>query len=85
MNVHDSSAGPPVSNVSQGANQPVVVNQGVFASASFATLRMKKEVELWEVCHIALTKVPKAYSKVWTAMLMSVLHDLKVQWSLQKR
>ena len=43
---------------------PAVVNQGVFASASFAALRMKKEVELWEVCHNALQKVPKAQSKV---------------------
>ena len=38
---------------------------GVFASASFATLRMKKEVELWEVCHNMLPRVPRNYSKEW--------------------
>ena len=53
-----------MSNISASSNNPQVVHQGVFASASFATLRMKKEVELWEVCHTMLARVPKAYSKV---------------------
>lgn len=46
------------------SNHPGVVDMGVFASASFAALRMKKELELWEVCHNLLPKVPRAYSKV---------------------
>jgi dynein heavy chain len=53
-----------MANISAQSNNPQVVHMGVFASASFATLKMKKEVELWEVCHVMLPKVPRAYSKV---------------------
>lgn len=37
---------------------------GVFASASFAVKKMRKETELWEICHTTIPKVPKPFTKV---------------------
>ncbi len=56
--------GPPQAGVSTNSNNQQVVGQGIFASSSLATLRMRKEIELWELCHTTLPKVPRAYSKV---------------------
>ena len=67
MNIN---AGPALANISTQSNNPQVIEQGVFASASFATLRMKKEVELWEVCHTMIPKVPKAYVKVCVSLVI---------------
>ncbi len=50
--------------MSVSSNSQQVVGQGIFASSSLATLRMRKEIELWELCHTTLPKVPRAYSKV---------------------
>lgn len=58
-------SGPALAGVSGQSNNPAVVGQGVFATASFATFKMRKDVELWEICHTMLQKVPKAYNKVW--------------------
>ena len=56
--------GPALAGVSMHSNNPAVVGQGVFATASFATFKMRKDVELWEICFTMLQKVPKAYNKV---------------------
>ena len=53
-----------MAGVSGQSNNPAVVGQGVFATASFATFKMRKDVELWEICFTMLQKVPKAYNKV---------------------
>lgn len=58
--------GPALAGVSGQSNNPAVVGQGVFATASFATFKMRKDVELWEICFTMLQKVPKAYNKVHT-------------------
>ena len=42
---------------------PHVLDQGMFATASYANLRMRKELELAEIIYYALPKIPKAYSK----------------------
>ncbi|ESO89151.1 hypothetical protein LOTGIDRAFT_229063 [Lottia gigantea] len=55
--------GPPLAGISSQSNNPSVVGQGVFATASYATFKMRKDVELWEICHTMLSKVPKAYTK----------------------
>ena len=72
------AVGPPMANVSVQSNNPQVVEMGVFASASFATLKMKKEVELWEVCHTMLPKVPRAYSKVTLLLAQPLAFKLLV-------
>jgi len=40
-----------------------VLDQGMFATASYANLRMRKDIELAEVIFYTLPKIPKAYSK----------------------
>ncbi|XP_053397319.1 dynein axonemal heavy chain 5-like isoform X6 [Mercenaria mercenaria] len=55
--------GPALAGISAQSNNPSVVGQGVFATASFATFKMRKDVELWEICFTMLQKVPKAYNK----------------------
>ncbi|XP_052807484.1 dynein axonemal heavy chain 5-like isoform X7 [Mya arenaria] len=55
--------GPALANISSQSNNPSVVGHGVFATASFASFKMRKEVELWEICYTMLQKVPKAYNK----------------------
>ena len=42
---------------------PHVLDLGVFATASYANLRMRKEPELAEIVFLTLQKLPKAYSK----------------------
>ena len=42
---------------------PHVLEQGLFATASYANLRMRKELELAEIIYHTLPKIPKAYSK----------------------
>lgn len=42
---------------------PHVLDLGMFATASYANLRMRKEVELAEVIYYTLPKIPKAYSR----------------------
>ncbi|XP_064629693.1 uncharacterized protein LOC135488785 isoform X2 [Lineus longissimus] len=54
--------GPPQANVSASGNMPQVCEMGVVASASFAVMRTKKEVELWEICWQTLPKVPRAFN-----------------------
>jgi dynein heavy chain len=56
--------GPPQANVSASGNMPQVCEMGVVATASFAAMRSKKEVELWEICWLTLPKVPKAFNSV---------------------
>lgn len=55
--------GPPLAGVSSQSNNPSVVEQGVFSTASYATYKMRKDVELWEICYNMLQRVPKAYNK----------------------
>ncbi|KAK6187606.1 hypothetical protein SNE40_005595 [Patella caerulea] len=55
--------GPALAGVSTQSNNPSIVGQGTFATASYATFKMRKDVELWEICHTMLSKVPKAYTK----------------------
>jgi hypothetical protein len=42
---------------------PHVLDMGVFATASYAGLRMRKEQELAEIIFQTLQKLPKSYSK----------------------
>ena len=60
----DVTEGTPISNISTTSNSLHVVHQGVFATSSHAALRLRKETDLWEICHGILPKVPKAYNKV---------------------
>ncbi|XP_023932050.1 dynein heavy chain 8, axonemal-like [Lingula anatina] len=55
--------GPPIAQVSMHSLNPQIVNMGVFATASFAAMKLRKDVELWEICHTTIPKVPKAFSK----------------------
>ncbi|XP_070190368.1 uncharacterized protein [Littorina saxatilis] len=55
--------GPPLAGVSSQSNNPAIVEQGVFSTASYATYKMRKDVELWEICYNMLQRVPKAYNK----------------------
>ncbi|XP_041355189.1 dynein gamma chain, flagellar outer arm-like isoform X3 [Gigantopelta aegis] len=55
--------GPALAGVSTQSNNPAVVGMGTFSTASYATFKMRKDVELWEICHSMLSKVPKAYNK----------------------
>ncbi|XP_067674368.1 uncharacterized protein [Haliotis asinina] len=55
--------GPALAGVSVQSNNPAIVDQGVFSTASYATFKMRKDVELWEICHTMHSKVPKAYNK----------------------
>ncbi|KAL5010133.1 hypothetical protein ScPMuIL_012438 [Solemya velum] len=55
--------GPALAGISQHSNNPLVVGQGVFSCASYCALKMRKEMELWEICHTSLSKVPRAYNK----------------------
>ncbi|XP_055889445.1 dynein axonemal heavy chain 8-like isoform X4 [Biomphalaria glabrata] len=57
------NSGPPIAGISSQSNNPLVVDQGVFSTASYATYKTRKDMELWEVCHTLLQKVPKAYNK----------------------
>ena len=57
-------SGPPLAGVSSQSNNPAIVEQGVFSTASYATYKMRKDVELWEICYNMLQRVPKAYNKV---------------------
>lgn len=60
-----SSLGPALAGVSKYSNNPCVVNMGVFSTASFSLLKLRKDVELWEICNSLLQKVPKILTKVW--------------------
>lgn len=42
---------------------PHVLDMGVFATASYANLRMRKELELAEIIFYTLQKIPKSYSR----------------------
>ena len=64
------SPGPALAGISMHSNNPAIVGQGVFATASFATFKMRKDVELWEICFTMLQKVPKAYNKVDTILML---------------
>ncbi|CAH1799095.1 unnamed protein product [Owenia fusiformis] len=55
--------GSPLCNISTTNSNLQVVDRGVFAGASYASTKMKKEQELWEICHTMIPKVPRAYSK----------------------
>ena len=69
--------GPALAGVSIHSNNPAIVGQGVFATASFATFKMRKDVELWEICFTMLQKVPKAYNKVGAIYHMSLKKEVK--------
>jgi dynein heavy chain len=47
-----------------GASFLAVEKSGVFASASLWALRHRKDVDLFEICTTALSKVPRPWSKV---------------------
>ena len=66
-------SGPALAGVSTQSNNPAVVGMGTFSTASYATLKMRKDVELWEICHSTLSKVPKAYNKVSAYSLQTII------------
>ena len=51
-------------NISSTSNQASVVGRGMFSSASYTSLQMKKEVDLKELCHTLLEKAPKVSPRV---------------------
>lgn len=55
--------GPALAGISKYSNNPSVVSRGVFATASHAALKLRKDIELWEICHNMLQKVPKPWSR----------------------
>lgn len=56
--------GAPIAAISQNAaHAAIAIRTGVFASASAALVKMRKEIELWEICHTALVKLPKGYTR----------------------
>ncbi|XP_052089132.1 uncharacterized protein LOC127725852 isoform X10 [Mytilus californianus] len=55
--------GPALAGISKYSNNPCVVNMGVFSTASFSLLKLRKDVELWEICTSLLQKVPKILTK----------------------
>ena len=69
--------GPPLAGVSSHSNNPAIVEQGVFSTASYATYKMRKDVELWEICYNMLQRVPKAYNKVWPTAVMGMKLNCK--------
>lgn len=56
-------AGPVMATSAPASTPPHVLEMGVFATASFANLKMRKEQELAEIIFYTLPKIPKAYSK----------------------
>ena len=52
----------------QSLNDYNPIQQGVFASSSYTVLKLRKDVELWDICHNTLQKLPKAYNKVLTSV-----------------
>jgi hypothetical protein len=66
------TAGPPLSTISLTSNSPQIVSLGVFASGSYAALRMRKEVDLLDICTSSLSKLPKIMSKVPMKLFTSV-------------
>lgn len=57
-------SGPALAGISKYSNNPCVVSMGVFSTASFSLLKLRKDVELWEICTSLLQKVPKILTKV---------------------
>ncbi|OWF37572.1 Dynein heavy chain 5, axonemal [Mizuhopecten yessoensis] len=55
--------GPAKAEISKYSNNPAVFTQGTFATATYSVLKRTKEIELWEVCHTLLTKMPKSYNR----------------------
>lgn len=55
-----------VSGLSHLPGASVIGNQmaGVFASASLWALRLRKDVDIFDICSTALSKTPKPWSKV---------------------
>ncbi|XP_052708586.1 uncharacterized protein LOC128183562 isoform X10 [Crassostrea angulata] len=52
--------GPAQAGISKTSNNPSVVHQGVFSTASYATHKIRfKDVELWQICNDLLQKTPK--------------------------
>ena len=43
---------------------PNIASMGVYASASISAVHSRKELELWEVCHTMLNKVPRGWNRV---------------------
>ncbi|XP_033113255.1 dynein heavy chain 5, axonemal-like isoform X2 [Anneissia japonica] len=54
---------PSVSSVTGQAMTSSVRGMGVYASASVAAIRSRKDVEIWEVCHTALLKLPRGWNR----------------------
>lgn len=43
---------------------PVIASIGVYASASESLVNSRKEVEIWEVCHSLIGKLPRGWNRV---------------------
>lgn len=54
--------------------------RGVFASHTHALVKSRKELELWEICYNALSKVPKGWSTVsiWNWLVLGSFSPLFV-------
>jgi len=59
----NTSAGPAMASTAPAITPPHVLQQGMFATASYANLRMRKEIELAEIIYYTVPKIPKAYSR----------------------
>ncbi|XP_077977225.1 dynein axonemal heavy chain 8-like isoform X3 [Glandiceps talaboti] len=61
--------GPSLASVTNVASTMALDNahQGVYASASFSAAKNKKEVEIWEICHTLLPKLPRGWNRDYIA------------------
>ncbi|XP_070568705.1 dynein axonemal heavy chain 5-like isoform X4 [Ptychodera flava] len=61
--------GPSLANVTSVASTMAldVAQQGVYASASFSAAKNRKEVEIWEICHTLLPKLPRGWNRDYIA------------------
>ncbi|XP_071954985.1 uncharacterized protein [Antedon mediterranea] len=58
---------PAVSSVTGQAMTSSIAGMGMYASASAAAVRSRKDVEIWEVCHTALQKLPRGWNRDYIA------------------
>ncbi|PIK47982.1 putative dynein heavy chain 5, axonemal-like [Apostichopus japonicus] len=55
--------GPSVASVTGHTLTPAVASMGVYASASQALVNSRKDIEIWEVCHSLIGKIPRGWNR----------------------
>ncbi|XP_077973667.1 uncharacterized protein LOC120348568 isoform X2 [Styela clava] len=62
-----SLLGPHHTSISSSSSHPWILHRGVFATHVQALLKNRKEIELWEICYNALSKIPKTWNRDYLA------------------